>query len=231
MIDTVSNVNAGSKKPPVGFYQKAGKRLIDLLVSTGAILVLTPLLGVVAIFVKLSSPGPVFYCQERVGQRGRKFRIIKFRSMRVNGENLGPGVTVSGDPRITTVGKWLRKLKLDEIPQFWNVLKGEMSLVGPRPELPSYVRTYTAEQTKVLSVRPGITDSASIAYRHEENILASSVNPEEFYKTVVLPHKLALNLQYIERQSLAGDLVLVVETFLAVFSPSKRETSVGMLRD
>ena len=151
---------------------------------------------VIAVVVKLTSRGPVFYRQNRVGRDARIFRILKFRTMVVDADRQGLGITTAGDERVTPFGKILRELKLDEMPQLWNVLKGDMSLVGPRPELPSYVAQYTPEELRVLSVTPGITDIASIRYRHEEKLLEGSNDPDELYRRLVLPHKLALNLEY-----------------------------------
>jgi lipopolysaccharide/colanic/teichoic acid biosynthesis glycosyltransferase len=138
--------------------------------------------------------------------------------MVVDADKKGPHITSSGDSRVTRVGAVLRKFKIDEFPQLWNVLKGEMSLVGPRPELPRYVANYNEEQRSVLCVRPGITDLASIRYRHEEEVLAKSANPEEFYRTVVLPHKLALNLNYIAKMSFLFDLKLIIQTLRCLFA-------------
>jgi lipopolysaccharide/colanic/teichoic acid biosynthesis glycosyltransferase len=146
---------------------------------------------VIAVVVKLTSRGPAFYRQNRVGRDARIFRILKFRTMVVHADRPGLGITTAGDERVTPFGKILRGLKLDEMPQLWNALKGNMSLVGPRSELPSYVARYAPEQLRVLSVTPGITDLASIRYRHEEKLLEGSNDPDELYRRLVLPHKLA----------------------------------------
>src|SRR5207245_11311 len=151
-----------------------------------ALVLLFPFLVVVGILVKYTSPGPVLYSQDRVGRGGKLFRIAKFRSMIAGADQKGPTITSSGDARVTRFGAILRKSKIDEIPQLWNVLKGEMSLVGPRPELPAYVASYAPEQRRVLCVSPGITDIASIRYRHEEGILGQSDNPDEYYRNVVM---------------------------------------------
>jgi lipopolysaccharide/colanic/teichoic acid biosynthesis glycosyltransferase len=200
-----------------GFYGRFGKRAFDLVVSVLALLILAPVLLAIAILVKLSSPGPVFYRQNRVGRNAGIFRIVKFRSMTVDADRHGWGITVAGDERITRIGRILRDTKLDELPQLWNIVKGEMSLVGPRPEIPSYVALYTTDQLGVLSVAPGITDIASIRYRHEEKMLERSANPDEFYCRVVLPHKLSLNLQYIRQMSFGLDLKLIFQTLRSIF--------------
>src|SRR5579859_5515204 len=150
-----------------GLYRRAGKRALDAAVSAMMLVVISPLLLIVCALVKLTSPGPVFYRQERVGEGGRPFNIVKFRSMVVDADRRGLGLTSAGDPRVTRCGVVLRQLKIDELPQLWNVLKGDMSLVGPRPELPVYVANYDSRQRVVLTVRPGITDIASIAFRWE----------------------------------------------------------------
>lgn len=194
------------------FYVRRGKRALDLVSSAVGLIALSPLFVAVACCIKLTTHGPVFYRQVRLGKDGRKFRILKFRSMVVGASEDGLGITVSGDHRVTAVGRFLRHYKIDELPQLWNVLLGEMSLVGPRPELPIYVANYTAEQRLVLSARPGITDPASLAYRREEEILASHGDPEQFYRTEILPDKLTRNLRYLRRVSLCGDLRIVSET-------------------
>ncbi len=198
-------------------YCRIWKRLIDIVVSSLGLITLSPLLIITGLLVKCTSRGPVLYWQDRVGRGGRGFRIVKFRSMAVDADRNGLDITTSGDPRVTDFGKTLRNLKIDEFPQLWNVLIGEMSIVGPRPELPRYVATYNQEQLCVLSVRPGITDLASICYRHEEEILAKSKNPEQFYRSVVLPHKLALNLEYIEKMSFFFDTKLIAQTLKSLF--------------
>lgn len=200
-----------------GFYARFGKRAFDLFVSLLALAVLSPILLIIAAIVKLTSSGPVFYRQNRVARDARIFQIMKFRSMTADAERRGRGITVGGDERVTPAGRILRGTKLDELPQFWNVVKGDMSLVGPRPEIPSYVALYTAEQLGVLSVAPGITDIASIHYRHEEKLLEGSPDPDELYRRVILPHKLSLNLQYIERMSFALDLKLIAQTIRSIF--------------
>ena len=200
-----------------GFYQRRGKRLFDVFVSGIGMLLLSPLLLVIAALISLTSRGPVIYFQERVGRDGRTFWIAKFRSMRDNSEQFGPPITSRGDERITGIGRMLRFLKIDELPQLWNVLKGEMSLVGPRPEIPRYARRYNARQRKILTVRPGITDLASIKYRDEERLLSQSSDTESFYEDVVLPHKLDLSLGDLEIVSFSHDLLLLAGTAMSIF--------------
>lgn len=207
-----------------GFYSRLGKRIVDVVAAAVGLLLLSPFLLTIAAIAKLTSPGPVLYTQERVGKDGTRFRVVKFRTMEVNADQVGPGITASGDPRITRLGRWLRLLKLDELPQLWNVLRGEMSLVGPRPELPKYVAGYTEKQRKVLSVRPGITDMASILYRHEERVLGVQADPERAYRELILPHKLDLNLEYLRRMSLVHDLSLILRTLRSLFESGPQES-------
>lgn len=192
------------------------KRAFDLLLSALGLLLLAPVLLLIALWVKLDSPGPVFFRQERVGRFGRPFFIHKFRTMRV--DNAGLQITVGVDPRITRAGRVLRAAKLDELPQLWDVLRGAMSLVGPRPEVPRYVALYTPEQRKVLDVRPGITGMASIDYIDENEILARSSDPERTYIEDILPAKLALDLRYVQERSLALDLRILLITVRRVLT-------------
>lgn len=193
------------------------KRLFDVLMSTLGLLVLGPSLLFIALAVKLDSPGPVFFRQERVGRFGRPFRIHKFRTMRHDPQGAGPQITVGGDARITRVGRVLRQGKLDELPQLIDVWLGTMSLVGPRPEVPRYVAQYPAAlRDKVLSVRPGITDIASIEYRDESAVLARAADPEHAYLHEVLPHKLALAAQYVDQASVWTDVKLIVRTIVVI---------------
>jgi lipopolysaccharide/colanic/teichoic acid biosynthesis glycosyltransferase len=189
------------------------KRLFDLALSTIALLLLWPLLLAIALWVKLDSPGPVFFRQERVGRHGVPFRIHKFRTMAHSAVQTGPQITIGADARITRAGQFLRRSKLDELPQLIDVLAGSMSFVGPRPEVPSYVAIYPpALREKVLSVRPGITDTASLQYRDESELLAHASDPEREYREVILPAKLALQAQYVERAGVVTDLRLIVLT-------------------
>jgi lipopolysaccharide/colanic/teichoic acid biosynthesis glycosyltransferase len=189
------------------------KRLFDLLGSALALLVLAPLLVLVALAVRLDSPGPVFFRQQRVGRHGAPFRIHKFRTMVIDAQALGPLVTVGRDARITRVGHWLRHYRIDELPQFIDVLRGRMSLVGPRPEVPRFVAHYPADlKAKVLAVRPGITDPASLAHIDEAALLAGAADPERAYIERILPHKLALQADYAARATLGSDLAVLLRT-------------------
>jgi lipopolysaccharide/colanic/teichoic acid biosynthesis glycosyltransferase len=195
------------------------KRLFDLLLSSLGLAVLALPLALVALAIRLDSPGPVFYRQVRVGLRGREFRIHKFRTMAHDPGDRGPQLTVGLDARITRVGAFLRRTKLDELAQLFDVFAGTMSLVGPRPEVPRYVALYPAAlREKVLSVRPGITDFASIEYRDESTLLARSADPERTYREVILPTKLALQARYVDRSGLGTDLVLIGRTVWAIIA-------------
>lgn len=188
-------------------------RVFDILFSLLALLILGLPMLLIAWWVRLDSPGPALFRQERVGRGGRLFRILKFRSMRVDAPATGPQITVGADPRITRSGAFIRRWKLDELPQFLNVLRGDMALVGPRPEMPRYVAIYPPEtRDLVLSVRPGITDLASITYRHESEVLGASADPERTYREEILPAKLALCVDYVRRRSLWLDLVILMRT-------------------
>ncbi|PND37785.1 sugar transferase [Paucibacter aquatile] len=193
------------------------KRLFDVFCAGLGLLLLSPLWILVAIWIKLDSPGPVLFRQERVGRFGKPFSIHKFRSMRVDAPALGPQITVGDDPRITRSGRFLRASKIDELPQLWDVFRGAMSLVGPRPEVPRYVALYTPEQRElVLSVRPGITDPASLQFRHESEILARAADPEREYVEVILPAKLRIAGDYVRDASVWGDLRLILATLGAL---------------
>lgn len=192
------------------------KRLFDLIASGCGLLVLSPIFLVLAIWVKLDSPGPVFYRQVRVGRGNKDFRLFKFRSMRIGSDKSGL-ITVGGrDPRVTRSGYYIRKYKLDELPQLINVFLGDMSLVGPRPEVRKYVDMYTPEQMHVLDVRPGITDMASICYRNENELLEKVENPEAYYVGTIMQDKLRINLEYVHNQSFWGDIKLIFKTFGAI---------------
>jgi lipopolysaccharide/colanic/teichoic acid biosynthesis glycosyltransferase len=193
------------------------KRLFDLLLSSLGLAVLALPLALVALAIKLDSPGPVFYRQVRVGLRGREFRIHKFRTMAHDPGDRGPQLTVGLDARITRVGAFLRRTKLDELAQLFDVFEGTMSLVGPRPEVPRYVALYPAAlREKVLSVRPGITDFASIEYRDESTLLAQSTDPERTYREVILPAKLALQVKYVDDPKLGADIKIIAKTLAAI---------------
>jgi len=193
------------------------KRLFDIVCAAIGLLLLSPLLLAVAVWIKLDSAGPVMFRQERVGRFGRTFRIHKFRTMRVDAPRLGPQITIGEDARITRSGRWLRATKVDELPQLWDVLRGAMSLVGPRPEVPRYVAMYPAELREVvLSVRPGITDPASLSFRNESELLAKAADPEREYVEVVMPMKLRLAADYVRNASLGGDIRLILATLGAI---------------
>ena len=192
------------------------KRLMDIVVSGGALLVLWPVLLIVALAIKIDDPGPVFYRQVRVGRGGKTFRIFKFRTMVVDADKKGLAITVGRDNRITRMGAFLRKTKLDELAQMINVFTGDMSFVGPRPEVQKYVDLYTPYQRQVLLVRPGITDYASIAYRNENDLLAGAEDPERMYIDVIMPDKIELNMKYLREISPAADIRLIFGTILAV---------------
>ena len=191
------------------------KRGFDLAMAGVSLIILSPLLVIVAVLIKIDSPGAVFFRGQRVGKDGRPFHIFKFRTMLQNAAQIGPGITSAGDPRITRVGRWLRRTKIDELPQLWNVVRGEMSLVGPRPEDPRYVALYTDEQRRVLGVRPGITSPASIQFRHEEAILPAG--DMDIYIKDLMPAKIEADLKYLDRQTFGSDLVLLFRTALALF--------------
>jgi lipopolysaccharide/colanic/teichoic acid biosynthesis glycosyltransferase len=193
------------------------KRVLDILLSAAILCLISPIMAVVALAVLLESGRPVLFSQVRVGRNLRKFRILKFRTMRV--QNGGPSVTVEGDRRITRVGAFLRRTKLDELPQFWNVIRGDMSIVGPRPEVPEYVDLFLARFEQILIVRPGITDLASIYYRDEEKLLADCENPLMEYRERVLPAKLDLAEKYILERSITGDLRIIFQSARAAFWP------------
>lgn len=193
------------------------KRLFDVLLACVGLLLLSPLFAAIWLVLKIGDPGPVLFRQVRIGQNGVPFEIIKFRTMRAGGENTGLSITVGGDQRITKIGRVLRKAKLDELPQLWNILRDEMSFVGPRPESPHYVTLYTPEQRAVLALKPGITDEASLSYRDEEELLAGASDPEKFYIEHCIPHKIALNLAYARHASVRRDLGVILRTIAAIW--------------
>jgi lipopolysaccharide/colanic/teichoic acid biosynthesis glycosyltransferase len=193
------------------------KRTLDIVVSLIGLICLLPLLLVVAVLIKLDSRGPIFFKQKRIGMQFRPFQILKFRTMTQNSNVGGRSITVGDDPRITRVGWFLRKAKIDELPQLINVLRGEMTFVGPRPEVPQYVELFRQDYEEILKMRPGITDLASIKYRDEAALLGQSQNPEEEYVTRVLPDKINLGKEYIRRSSVFFDLTVIFKTFLRLF--------------
>ncbi|MBR3794784.1 MAG: sugar transferase [Clostridia bacterium] len=192
------------------------KRAMDIVISGGALLVIWPVLLLIALAIKIDDPGPVFYRQVRVGRGGKTFRIFKFRTMVVDADKKGLQITVGRDNRITRMGALLRKTKLDELAQLINVFVGEMSFVGPRPEVPRYVDMYTPYQRQVLLVRPGITDYASIAYRNENDLLEGAEDPERMYIDVIMPDKIELNMKYLREISPLADIRLILSTIVAV---------------
>jgi lipopolysaccharide/colanic/teichoic acid biosynthesis glycosyltransferase len=192
------------------------KRLFDIVMSFIGLILLSPIFLVIAIWIKLDSKGPVFYKQTRVGKDGKDFKIFKFRSMRQGSDKQGL-ITVGGrDPRVTKSGYYIRKYKLDEFPQLINVFLGDMSIVGPRPEVRKYVDLYTEEQLKVLSVRPGITDIASIKYRNENELLEKAEDADKMYIEIIMPDKLKYNLEYINKKSFIYDVRLIFVTLLRI---------------
>ena len=192
-------------------------RLCDIVFSAIGLLLLSPLFLIVYILIRCESKGGGFYCQQRVGKDGRMFGLYKFRSMRTGSDKKGL-ITVGGhDSRITRMGYFIRKYKIDELPQLWNVLKGDMSLVGPRPEVKKYVDLYTEEQRRVLSVRPGITDYASIEYVDENEILGKADDPDRVYVEEIMPAKIKLNMRYIENRSLKEYFKIIGLTFINIF--------------
>ena len=194
------------------------KRFLDIIFSGLGLICLSPLFVFLALWVKLDSPGPVFYRQVRVGRNNRDFKLYKFRSMRVDSDKKGL-ITIGGhDPRVTQSGYYIRKYKLDEFPQLINVFLGDMSLVGPRPEVRKYVDMYTDEQMHVLDVRPGITDMASIYYRNENELLEKANNPEKYYREVIMQDKLCINLEYVRNHSVIGDFRMILKTLFVVIA-------------
>jgi len=194
------------------------KRLFDIIFSFLGIVITAPLSGLIAVIVKISSPGPVFFRGERIGKKGKSFRIFKFRTMVLNAEKLGGPSTAEDDPRLTKIGKILKKFQLDELPQLINVFKGEMSFVGPRPEVPFYVDMMTAEEKNIiLSINPGMTDLASLWNFHEGKILKGSPDPEKTYMEKIRPEKLRLQMKYVKEQSFLVDLKIVFKTIAKIF--------------
>lgn len=192
------------------------KRTFDIITCTFAALLLLPFGVVVALCIVCGSRGGIFYRQTRVGKDNKDFKLLKFRTMRPNADRQGLLITVGEDSRITRIGKFLRKYKIDELPQLFNIIKGDMSVVGPRPEVRRYVEMYDERQRRVLTVRPGLTDYASLQYISESELLAESEDPEKTYIEEIMPAKLELNLQYIEKQSLTEDLRIIFKTLASI---------------
>jgi len=198
------------------FYTKHGKRAFDFLVSLIGLIILSPLFGIVSILIKIHDKGPIFFKQKRIGQNFKSFYIYKFRTMIINAENKGPLITKEDDPRITALGKFLRKFKIDELPQLINVLKGDMSLVGPRPEVEKYVNFFKKDYKEILKIKPGITDYATIYFKDEELILKkfakNNDNIEEVYLKQILPQKIKFYKKYLQEISFFTDLKLIFLT-------------------
>jgi lipopolysaccharide/colanic/teichoic acid biosynthesis glycosyltransferase len=203
------------------------KRGMDILGAGFGLLLFLPVGLVIALVIKVSDGGAVFYGQVRVGRNGQLFKIWKFRSMVPNADRVGVAITQGADPRITRIGRWLRGTKMDELPQLWNVFVGEMSLVGPRPEVPKYVALYSPSQREVLRFRPGMTDVASLSFRDEEGLLAGAPDVEDFYVRHCLPKKIDLNLEYQRAASVLGDLGVIARTFGLMFSRISESRAAG----
>lgn len=210
------NREVSSRHPATVRSDAVARRLFDVGAAGVGLAVLAPVLLITAAAIKLHDGGRVFYRAQRVGKGGELFELYKFRTMVHEADRQGPGITSSGDSRITPVGRVLRRTKLDELPQLINVLRGDMTLVGPRPEDPRYVALYTPTQRQILEVRPGITSAASLAYRHEEQML-SGPDWEEVYRRRVMPEKLSIDLEYISRRTFWSDVMLIVRTIRAMF--------------
>jgi lipopolysaccharide/colanic/teichoic acid biosynthesis glycosyltransferase len=192
------------------------QRLFDFMSALVGLIFLSPIYLIAGLVIKLTSSGPIFHRGKRVGLNGKLFTLYKFRTMIASAAAIGPGITAKDDPRITWIGRLLRQTKIDELPQLINVLKGDMSLVGPRPEDPRYVAQYTPDQKQILSVRSGITSAASLAFRREEQMLIGP-NRERMYCTEVLPNKLAMDLAYLSQRTLLSDILLIIRTILSIF--------------
>ena len=197
-------------------YKDFGKRIFDIVATLIGGILLLPLIIVIIIWIKTTSKGPIFYIQKRVGLNFKEFNLYKFRSMVVNADRIGPSVTSGDDPRITKIGKILRRTKIDELPQLINVLKGDMSLVGPRPEVIKFVEQKKEDYKIILSIKPGITDNAAIEYRNEETIMEQYENKEKAYIDIVLPQKIKLYKKYINNISFIGDLKLILKTIKVI---------------
>jgi len=209
------------------FYKRMGKRTFDLLGATCGLVILTPFLLIIAALVKVTSRGPVFFRQTRVGHFGKRFRICKFRSMTASSTGRGALLTEAGDPRITHLGRWLRKSKVDELPQLINVFLGQMSFVGPRPEVPEYVANYAETERRVLTMKPGVTGLVAMNNFREEGLLAAQRDKDHFYRTVLLPAKLKLDLAYCEDVRFSRDLKIILATLFRIFwKPARRWSSV-----
>ncbi len=202
-----------------GEHNRSMKRLFDILFALVVLILSLPFMLVIAAVIKLTSPGPVIYSQKRVGKNGQLFTIHKFRTMEFDADRKGTSITRRDDPRITKVGRLLRRTKLDELPQFWNVLAGHMSIVGPRPDVPEIVETYSPEMKRILHVRPGITSIASIYLRREEALLASTGDPDRLYIDVIVPAKVRLAMRHVDKQSFIYDCGILLRTLCVCVLP------------
>ena len=191
-------------------------RFFDITSSVAVLLILSPVLILIALVISIDSKGGAFYKQERIGKNNKPFKLLKFRSMRRSFDR-GSKITIGKDPRITKIGAFIRQYKIDELPQLINIVKGDMSVVGPRPEVKQYVNLYSDEQLKVLAVKPGLTDFASIAYFNEQELLGKAEDPHEMYVETIMPQKLKLNLEYIEKKNFKTDLLIIVRTISRIF--------------
>jgi lipopolysaccharide/colanic/teichoic acid biosynthesis glycosyltransferase len=203
-------------------YENFGKRLFDIVFSFCGLTLLSPIFVMMALLIKIGSPGPIFFLQERMERNGKKFKLIKFRSMHICPAQEKKGFNPGDDARVTRLGKFIRKTKIDELPELINVLKGEMSIIGPRPEVLRYVKIYPDKFNKILSVRPGLSDFASIKYRDEEKILSNQSDPERFYIETILPDKLRLAQQYVDAISFQTDMKIIFETLKEVLGKQRR---------
>ena len=209
----INNIKMNERKQ-IHFFLK---RIFDVVFSLLGLLVSSILMVIIAILIKLDSPGPVIYSQWRVGKNGRLFKLYKFRTMVKDADKIGGTVTTANDPRITRIGKILRKFKLDELPQLWNVLKGDMSFVGPRPDVPGFADKLKGKDRIILSVRPGITGPATLRFRNEEELLRQQENPEEYNLKVIWPEKVRLNREYVENYSFWKDIMYILLTIKEIF--------------
>lgn len=189
-----------------------GQRIFDLIFSGALLTALSPVLLAAMIWIRLDSPGPVFFLQDRIGRDGRRFRIFKFRTMVTDAEKAGTQITIGDDPRITRSGRWLRRLRIDELPQLLNVIRGEMSIVGPRPEVPRYVELYTPDQRRILAFRPGLTSPATIEFSDESSLLSRQTDPERYYREHLIPAKIATDLDYSLKAGLVSDIFILLTT-------------------
>jgi lipopolysaccharide/colanic/teichoic acid biosynthesis glycosyltransferase len=199
-----------------GSDRMLGKRVFDLVVALVALVLLFPVLAVIALIIKLDSPGPAFYAQERVSLNGRRFRLLKFRTMVVDADRLAPNISAAGDPRVTRVGQVLRRWYLDEFPQLLNVIRGDMSLVGPRPETPEFVERYSPAERRVLTVRPGLAGPSTLAFMDEAELLAAAPDPMAHYVTTILHERVRADLAYLEHRSIGYDIRVLSAQVLAI---------------